>query len=533
MEKIEKERFGCKMKPSGIGGMAVMEGVMMKNREKYAVAVRQPNNEIAVEISTHKDFSDKVKLFKLPIFRGMLAFVDSMVIGVKVLNYSASFFEDEDETQNKNGKKKSEKKAKKNAESKKDFDIEEVSATHIDKDNSDNAEKKADKKDKDSTFLMVLAVLLSIVLSIALFMVLPVLLTDLLRKVVSSRFVMNLIEGFVRLAIFIGYVVLAAKMPEIKRVFRYHGAEHKTINCLENGFELTVENVRWQSKQHKRCGTSFMLLVVLISLVFFLFIPTGNLAWRVSSRILLVPFIAGVSYEFIRLAGKSENRIVNAVSKPGLWMQGLTTSEPDDTMIEVAIASVEAVFDWRAFLEITDEAKADKTTDISEHSKKSAQVKSAKKSNAEKTEETLKEDNADKPKNTLKENNTDKPENTLKKESISKRESAAKREGTAKKDSTGKKENASKKNTAKKETASTLEKTSEEERAFVKNSATNQADTVKSENHTKNNTQNRRNINPVQKKPARDEEEDDEILRALDRFFDENPQAAKKAADGK
>lgn len=308
------------MKPSGIGGMAVIEGVMMKNKEEYAIAVRKPDNEIIVEKKKHKDFAEKVKLFKLPIFRGMLAFVDSMVIGMKVINFSASFFEDEEE-----GKK-----------------------------------EKKEVSEKVNALLMALAVMASLVISISLFMVLPVLISNLFVKVIKSVFLLYLLEGVLRLLIFIGYILAASQMKEIKRVFMYHGAEHKTINCLENGFELSVENVKWQSKAHKRCGTSFMLLVMLISLVFFIILRPPTLYLRILSRILLVPAIAGLSYEFIRLAGRSENKIIDILSKPGLWMQSLTTKEPDDDMIEVAIRSVEAVFDWRAFLEANETAKSEK-----------------------------------------------------------------------------------------------------------------------------------------------------------------------------
>ncbi len=331
-----------------------MEGVMMKNKDVYAVAVRKPDNEIVVEVNTHKDFSDKVRLFKLPIFRGMLAFVDSLVIGIKVLNFSASFFEEEDEKTQ--GKEKQKKKASKAVDE--DFIVEEVSisdkkASRKKAAGDKKAAKKQDRKSEESgvnALLMAVAVLISILMSVGLFMVLPVLITGLFSKITDNRYLIAFLEGVVRLAIFIGYILLASRMKEIKRVFMYHGAEHKTINCLENGFELTVENVRWQTKQHKRCGTSFMLLVVLISLVFFMIIPSGGLLWRVLSRIILVPFIAGISYEFIRIAGKSESKVVQIISQPGLWMQGLTTKEPDDSMIEVAIASVNAVFDWRAFL---------------------------------------------------------------------------------------------------------------------------------------------------------------------------------------
>lgn len=315
-----------------------MEGVMMKNKEEYAVAVRKPDKEIVVEKSVHKDFSDKVKLFKLPIFRGMLAFIDSMVIGIKVLNFSAGFFDDDD-TQAKN------KKASKKDENKKN------KADNSSKADDNNKTSDAKDESKSNALLMVVAVVLSIGLSIGLFMVLPAFIIELLRKAISSHYLLSFIEGMLRLAIFIVYVVLASMMTDIKRVFMYHGAEHKTINCIENGFELTLENVRWQSKQHKRCGTSFMLLVILISLIMFMLFPTTGLFWRVLSRILLVPFIAGISYEIIRLAGRSDNAVINIISKPGLWMQGLTTKEPDDAMIEVAIKSVDAVFDWRAFLE--------------------------------------------------------------------------------------------------------------------------------------------------------------------------------------
>jgi uncharacterized protein YqhQ len=364
------------MKPSGIGGMAVMEGVMMKNKEKYAVAVRKPDKEIAIEVKTHKDISEKVKLFKLPIFRGMMAFVDSLVIGMKVLNYSASFFDEVDDkaqTDPKNRKKKA------GTENKAAITEDGAATAHREQQIQEEAAASELKKDKDNTFLMAIAVLISIVISVALFMVLPVLITNLFSKLISSNIIISTIEGLVRLAIFIGYVILASRMNEIKRVFMYHGAEHKTINCLENGLELTVKNVKRQSKQHKRCGTSFMLLVILISLLFFLFLPSMNLLGRVLSRIILVPFIAGVSYEFIRIAGKSENKVVEVLSKPGLWMQGLTTKEPDDSMIEVAIKSVEAVFDWRAFLSDGKTASKNKSESKKAEYKKTVAEKKEKK----------------------------------------------------------------------------------------------------------------------------------------------------------
>lgn len=371
------------MKPSGIGGMAVIEGVMMKNKDEYVIAVRKPNNEIAVEKKTHKDFAEKVKLFKLPIFRGMLAFVDSMVVGVKALNFASSFFEEEE--QSKPDKKNKSAKADKKNNSAAKADQKNNKASGIAK-NDKKAEKAPEaetsaadggKDEKSNTLLMAAAVVVSLMISVTFFMILPVLVSNLFAKVIDSRFWLSLLEGVLRIIIFVGYILAVSQMPDIKRVFMYHGAEHKTINCLENGFELTVENVKWQSKQHKRCGTSFMLLVMLISVIFFIIIQPSTLLWRVVSRILLVPIIAGASYEFIRLAGRSNNKIVNILSQPGMWMQALTTKEPDDSMIEVAIQSVDAVFDWRAFLETSqvEDKKSNKVRNLQENKAKQFEPK--------------------------------------------------------------------------------------------------------------------------------------------------------------
>lgn len=508
------------MKPSGIGGMAVMEGVMMKNKEEYAVAVRKPDNEIVVEKSTYRDISDKVKLFKLPIFRGMLAFVDSMVIGVKVLNYSSSFFEEEEET-DKSKKKASKKDSKIDVKKDTDIEFEDLSAS----DNVNNQKKKnaaeksaatAEKNENNNTLLMVFAVLLSIVLSVALFMVLPVLITNLFSRFVTNKYLMAFIEGILRLAIFIGYVILAAKMPEIKRVFMYHGAEHKTINCLENGFELTVENVRWQSKQHKRCGTSFMLLVILISLIFFIALPVTGLLWRVVSRIILVPFIAGVSYEFIRLAGRSESRIVDILSKPGLWMQGLTTKEPDDSMIEVAIESVGAVFDWRAFLE---------TSAADEKSAKSSVTKNiaANKSTANKN--TANKNTANKSianKNTTN-NNTGTNKAQVEEPQTSKKEIAGKQSVVAKSAHNEKRD------------TSVEVKTGSSENNMTDTSVKPASGTVKesvsqNQGHQNLGRSHTNNAPSIAFKPSvtnHPEDEDDEILKALDKFFDEGHKDGK------
>lgn len=304
------------MKPSGIGGQAVIEGVMMKNKDVYAVAVRKPNNEIVIEKKTYQSASNKYKIFKLPILRGILAFVESMGIGMKTLTFSASFYEEDEEV--KPGK-------------------------------VENAMAKI-FKDKAEGIVMGITIMISILIAVGIFMILPYFIADIFTNHIESTLILGLIEGGIRITIFISYVLAISQMKDIKRVFMYHGAEHKTINCLENGFELSVENVKWQSKQHKRCGTSFMLIVMVVSIIFFIFIKVDSVWLRILIRLLLVPIIAGVSYEFIRLAGKSENKLIDLLSKPGMWLQALTTSEPDDSMIEVAIQSVESVFDWKKYL---------------------------------------------------------------------------------------------------------------------------------------------------------------------------------------
>ena len=299
------------MRYSGIGGQAVMEGVMMKNKDRYAVAVRKPDQEIVVEVKDYIGIIKNEKVKNIPILRGVLNFIDSLVLGISTLTYSASFFEEEES----NRKKQLDEKQKKKKE---------------------NAE-------------MGITVALSFVLAIAIFMILPYYLSLFFQKYIASPTVLALIEGVIRLVIFVVYILLISRMEDIQRTFMYHGAEHKCINCIEHGLELNVENVRKSSRQHKRCGTSFLLYVLVLSILFFAFIRVDNRVLRLLLRVVLIPVIAGVSYEFIRLAGRSENKLVMALSKPGLWLQNLTTKEPDDAMIEVGIASVEAVFDWRSF----------------------------------------------------------------------------------------------------------------------------------------------------------------------------------------
>ncbi len=320
------------MKYSGIGGQAVIEGVMMKNGEKYAVAVRKPNQEIEVEISVYAGIVKNKKIRNLPILRGIFSFIESLTLGMKTLTFSASFFEEEEEAQKPLTEREKIKQAKK------------------------------EKKREDA--MMGGTVVFSIAAAIVIFMILPLFLSRFFRGLIESEMLIALIEGVIRLAIFIGYVGLISLMKDIRRVYMYHGAEHKCINCIEHGMDLTTENVKKSSRLHKRCGTSFLLIVMLISILFFMFIRVDSGLLRVALRIVLIPVIAGVSYEFIRLAGRSDNAVVNLLSKPGLLLQRLTTKEPDEEMIEVGIASVEAVFDWNAYV-----AEMRKNGDISGNNK--------------------------------------------------------------------------------------------------------------------------------------------------------------------
>ena len=294
-----------------IGGQALMEGVMMKNLNQYATAIRKPDGDIEVQVTDYVSFSEKHHLNKIPILRGVFNFLDSMVIGIKTLTYSAGFIEEEEE----------------------------------------KTPKEEKKESAMSSFAIFLSVTFSLAFSLLLFMVVPNLLTNFLRHYTKNEFLFAVVEGIVRITIFLLYVYAISFMEEIKRVYMYHGAEHKTINCLESGDPLTPENVLKHSRLHKRCGTSFMFLVMVISIFFFMFIRVDTRILRLVFRLLLVPVIAGVSYEFIRLAGKSNNPLVNLISKPGLMIQKMTTKEPDLSMAEVAIKSVEAVMDWRAYQE--------------------------------------------------------------------------------------------------------------------------------------------------------------------------------------
>ena len=303
------------MKSSNIGGQAVLEGIMMRHGDDYAVAVRKPDGEIFVQKEEYHSVIKWKALTKIPFIRGVFNFIDSMVLGIKTLMFSAEFYEDEEEV-------KSEKEL---------------------------TEEEIAKKEKQEKWMMNATVALSVVIAAAVFMVLPYFLSSLLKPLMPSYHLRTLVEGFVRIGIFILYIALISRMDDIQRTFMYHGAEHKCINCIEHGLPLTVDNVRISSRQHKRCGTSFLFFVLAISIILLMLIQVESPLMRVIVRIALIPVIAGISYEVLKLAGRSENPIINLLSRPGLAIQKLTTKEPDDSMIEVAIQAVEAVFDWRAY----------------------------------------------------------------------------------------------------------------------------------------------------------------------------------------
>lgn len=333
------------MERVSIGGQAVLEGVMMKYKDKYAVAVRKPDKEIEVKVNSYTPGGDKHKVLKLPIIRGVNNFIESLIVGTKTLMYSSEFIEEDEEEVKKRQKKEAEKKAKK---AKKTDSYEDSESETIEK------KSKADELEVFGT------IALSVVLAVGLFMLLPAFITGFLDEYIKSNIVLGIIEGVVRLTIFVVYIWLISKMEDIHRVYMYHGAEHKTINCFEKGLDLTVENIMKQSRFHKRCGTSFLFIVMFVSILVFMCIKTRVMWLRLVLRVLFVPIIAGISYEFIRFAGKNDSKLADFLSKPGLWIQRLTTKEPTPDMVEVAIKSVEGVFDWKAYL---DEARSESNGD--------------------------------------------------------------------------------------------------------------------------------------------------------------------------
>lgn len=298
-----------------IGGQAVLEGVMMKGRSHYAVSVRKADGEIVTETKECKSIAERIKLFRLPLFRGMLVFVESLVLGIKALNFSAELYGEEE--------------------------VEEEPSQF----EKWLMEKLGDTGEK---VIMALVMVLSFALSIGLFMILPMLIGAGINHLITiPLFAQNIIEGCIRILLFLSYMKLVTKVKDIKRTFEYHGAEHKSINCLEQGKPLTVENVRSCSRLHKSCGTSFLFVVMIVSILVYSVFATEVVWMRIVIRIIMLPVIAGLSYEFIRWARlKPENKVANLLSKPGFWLQReFTTCEPDDLQIEVAIASIEGVFE--------------------------------------------------------------------------------------------------------------------------------------------------------------------------------------------
>lgn len=290
---------------SGIGGQAVLEGVMMKNGDDYAVAVRKEDGSIVIRKDAYKGVLSGTPVRKIPVIRGFFVLIDSLVLGLRVTDYSASMYD------------------------------------------PDESADPDSPKEKLITGLILAA---SMVIAAGLFILLPYTVASFLTDRLGNTNLLVIIEGILRLAIFLVYIRAITAMKDIRRLYQYHGAEHKCINCIESGLPLTVENARKSTRLHKRCGSSFTMFVMLISIIMFFFIRTDSHVLRVVLRIVLIPVISGVSYEIIRLAGTSSNPIITFISKPGLWMQLMTTDEPDDEMLEVGIASVEAVFDWRKYL---------------------------------------------------------------------------------------------------------------------------------------------------------------------------------------
>ena len=302
---------------SGIGGQAVLEGIMMKNKNEYAVAIRKLDGNIEVKKDNYVMMSEKFKILGLPFIRGIFSMIDSLILGSRILEYSASFIEDD----------------------------EGVEETKLDKWLSENL------NDKNMKILTGIITAISFVFALVIFSLVPAFIGQIIKNIVYDDTIAAVIEGFSRIGIFVIYVKLISNVKDIKRTFQYHGSEHKCINCIENGLDLTVDNVMMSSKEHKRCGTSFLVIVMIISIFLFMFLRFDNIWIKFLSRILLIPVIAGVSYELLRFMGKFDNKFVDIISRPGMWMQGLTTLEPDRDQVEVAIKAVEEVFDWKKFKE--------------------------------------------------------------------------------------------------------------------------------------------------------------------------------------
>jgi len=362
----------CKQRNSGIGGQAVLEGVMMRNGENYAIAVRKSDGSIVLKKEKYRGILADSPLKKIPFLRGVFVFIDSMILGLRCTDYSASIYAEDEPEDEKAGAKNAdvtvseagvEQEAAgmpKDEAEKEVFISAEAEKEKISVESSEAETEKKDVKAEDGgrekeslgeRIMMGAVMVVSLILALGLFMVLPYFLASYMVQWIGNTAVLSLLEGVLRIGIFVCYILAISQMKDIRRLFQFHGAEHKCINCLESGRKLTVENASQATRLHKRCGSSFILFVMMVSIVLFFFIRVRNPLARVGLRILLLPVISGISYELIRFAGSSDNPVIGLLSKPGLWLQGLTTKEPDAEMLEVAIASVEAVFDWQDYLD--------------------------------------------------------------------------------------------------------------------------------------------------------------------------------------
>ena len=331
--------------PTKTGGQAVLNGIMMKGAAKTAVAVRLPDDTMHIKIEENKPL---MKVAKIPFIRGVFVFVNSLVQGTKILTYSADVLETfEREHPDFYEEKEAAEAAAGTPESAQDDAVREAAAS-----------LRSEKEEEGGfygwlvrrfgekgawNFALAMSVVGAIIATVLIFIIAPTIVVNLLKHVTTNEIVLNLTEGVLRIIMFIAYVVLISRMEEIKDVFRYHGAEHKTIHCYENGLELTPENAQQFYTLHPRCGTSFLMFVLVISLILFSLLGWPNLLWRILSRVLLLPVIAGLSFELLRWAGRSDNIVVKILSIPGLLLQKLTTNEPTDRHLEVAIAAMKAV----------------------------------------------------------------------------------------------------------------------------------------------------------------------------------------------
>lgn len=304
--------------PTPVGGQAILEGVMMRGMERTAIAVRIPDGRIHIKTRKNGNVS---KWMKVPIVRGVFSFITSLVEGTKTLTYSADVLEYYD-------RKLKDDKA--DGESEKMGKIESLLSEKL-------------GSQKLWSLMLAASVIFALVFSVGIFVLLPTAAVGWIKAYVSSPILLNLTEGILRIVMFLLYLSAISKMEDIKRVFQYHGAEHKTIHCFENNLELTPENAQTFYTLHPRCGTSFLMFVMIISLILFSLLGWPNLLWRLVSRMILIPVVAGTSYELLKWAGRSDNIVVRILSLPGLYLQKITTNEPDEKQLEVAIASLKAV----------------------------------------------------------------------------------------------------------------------------------------------------------------------------------------------